>query len=467
MSEQQAGASTPLAKVDVSRIPANQAIDGQQSDEVQDRGADTSLQKPKRIGLTILAVVFGGFGLWAVLAPLEGAAIAAGTVAVKSHRKTVQHFEGGIVSEILVRSGDSVEAGDVLLVMDDTQPLAQLEILNGQYLALLASESRLKAERDGLKSVSFPADLAENDEPRATEEIASQTEIFNARTTAREGGVAVLEQRIEQLQKRVDGLVAVRAAKIELVESYAQEVKDFSDLLEEGFADKVRLRDLERNYARLKGEVAELVSSISATEIQIGETRLQILQEDKEFRTAVVDELAKTQTALNDVRERINVLEDTVSRTLVRAPVPGIVMGFDVHTVGAVISSGSPIADIVPQSEELVIDARVLPIDIDRVHIGQEAMIRFSSFARRTVPVIPGTLTSLSADAVMDEMTGMSYYDARIAVTPEGLEQLHGFDLELVPGMPASAHIATGSRTLFQYLTKPFTNALSRSFTED
>ena len=154
MSEKQAGASMPLAKVDVSRIPANQAIDGQKPEEAQERVADSSLEKPKRIGLTILAVVFGGFGLWAVLAPLEGAAIAAGTVAVKSHRKTVQHLEGGIVSEILVRSGDTVEAGDVLLVMDDTQPLAQLEILNGQYLALLASEARLKAERDGLESVS-------------------------------------------------------------------------------------------------------------------------------------------------------------------------------------------------------------------------------------------------------------------------------------------------------------------------
>lgn len=424
---------------------------------------ETSMDMPRRVGVLIFVLVFGVFGIWASIAPLDGAAVASGLVTVKSYKKTVQHLEGGIVSEILARSGDRVEAGEALLVMDDTQPLAQLEIASSQFVALTAIESRLIAERDGLDSVSFPEVLSRGDLD-AQQEINAQSQIFNARKDALEGQIEVLEQRAEQLHSRVVGLKALQISKEEQARFYEEEIADVTELLSQGFADKLRLRELERNASRLRGESAELTANIASTEVEIGEAELQKLQLKREFLNEVVSQLGETQTKLKDSTERMNALQDIVSRTVVRAPVAGIVNGMQVHTVGGVIGPGRTIAEIVPQTEDLIIEARVLPIDIDRVAVDQEATIRFSSFAS-SVPTIFGRVLSISADSQIDEKTGVSFYLARIEVTPEGMADLG--DLILLPGMPAEVFIATGSRTFMQYLFKPFSNALARSFTED
>ena len=226
----------------------------------------------------------------------------------------------------------------------------------------------------------------------------------------------------------------------------------------------MRLRELQRNVASLEGEAAELTANIAATEVQIGEARLQILQQAREFHNEVVNELGEVQTSLKDVDERITALQDVVSRTVVRAPVDGIVNGMQFHTIGGVIRPGTPIADIVPQGEDLIVEAKVQPIDIDRVALDQEATIRFSTFGS-SVPTIYGTVINLSADSFVDEATRASFYLARIEVNPEGMEELG--DLVLMPGMPAEVFIATGSRTFLQYVIKPFSNALARSFNED
>lgn len=424
---------------------------------------ETSMDFPRRVGLSIFFLVFGVFGIWASVAPIDGAAVASGVVTVKSYKKTVQHLEGGIVSEILARSGDRVEAGQPLLVMDDTQPLAQLEIANSQLIALTAIESRLLAERENLDVISFPPFLTE-DASNSSREMEAQNQIFNASRASREGQVEVLEQRIQQLQTRVVGLKALQASKEEQAAFYAEELVDVRELLSQGFSDKLRLRELERNASRLRGEAAEHTANIASTEVEIGEARLQIIQLGREFLNDVVTGLGETQTSLRDAQERATALQDVVSRTVVRAPVAGIVNGMQVHTVGGVIGPGTPIAEIVPQSEELIIEANVLPIDIDRVAEGQEATIRFSSFAS-SVPTIFGKVISISADSAIDEISGTSFYQARIEVTPEGMEDLG--NLELLPGMPAEVFIATGSRTFVQYVFKPFSNALARSFTED
>jgi epimerase transport system membrane fusion protein len=424
---------------------------------------ETSMEGPKRIGLFLFFLVFGVFGLWAALAPLDGAAQAVGTVSVRSYKKVVQHLEGGIVDQILVEDGDSINAGDPLLIMDDTQSLAQLEIANSQYVALRAREARLLAERDGLEAVSTPSDL-ELTSPGVQEELSAQRSIFAARREAREGEKEVLEQRIQQLQSQLSGLRDLRETKQMLAESYNEEIDDISALLSQGFSDKNRLRQLERSRAQVGGEAAELTAQIASAEIQIGETRLQILQLERDFRNQVVSELSDTQTSLKDVRERINALEDVVTRTTIRAPVSGIVNGMQFHTIGGVISPGTQIAEVVPQSDELIVEARVSPIDIDRVEVGQEATIRFSTFGS-SVPTILGTVLSISADSFVDEATGMSYYRARVEVTEEGMNELG--DLALIPGMPAEVFIATGSRTFLQYLFKPFSNAIARSFNED
>ena len=474
-----------LARVPVAKLPADQvnkpsAVDDTATAKAesaakpilptrqakpQAAGADdlveTSMEMPRRVGLTVFILVFVVFGGWAAIAPLDGAAYAPGQVTVKTYKKTVQHLEGGLVGSILAQNGDVVKAGEALLEMDDTQPLAQLEIANSQLVALQAREARLLAERDELTSVAFPASLSD---ANATEEVASQTSIFGARKASREGSIEVLQQRIGQLESKLVGLAALKDSKIALAASFADELEDTRSLLDEGFSDKARLRSVERNLASYQGEAADLSATIASTEVQIGETRLQILQLNREFQNEVVSELGEVQTRLKDSQERSTALQDIVSRTTVRAPVAGVINGMQVHTEGGVIGPGTIIAEIVPLTEELILEVQVSPLDIDRVYDGQEAMIRFSSFGNRT-PTIFGSLLSLSADAIQDPNTGMTYYLARIEVSPEGMADLG--DLELLPGMPAEVFIATGSRTLMQYLFKPFSNAMARSFIED
>ncbi|MEX0619745.1 MAG: HlyD family type I secretion periplasmic adaptor subunit [Pseudohongiellaceae bacterium] len=436
-------------------------VDAETSDEAT---VETTMDGPRRVGLFLFFLVFGVFGLWAGFAPIDGAAHAPGEVTVRSYSKVIQHLEGGIISEILVQNGDSVTAGQPLLVLDDTQSLAQLEIANSQFAALKAMETRLIAERDNLEQVHYPEGLYSS-ELNAVAEMEAQNQIFRARKAAREGSIEVLEQRIEQLQSRAVGLRALKDSKEVLAASFAEELDDVRALLNDGFSDKLRLRELERSHAMLLGEAAELTASISSTEIQIGETRLEILQQDKEFQNEVVNQLSEAQSRLKDVNERIRALKDVVSRTVVRAPEAGIVVGMQVHTVGGVAPPRTTIAEIVPQTDDMILEARVSPLDIDRVTEGQEATIRFSSFSRTSVPTIYGTVMNISADSLMDESTGISYYLARIEVTPQGVSDLQ--DMVLMPGMPADVFIATGSRTFLQYLLKPLTNTMARSFIED
>jgi epimerase transport system membrane fusion protein len=419
---------------------------------------------PRLIGIYIVMVVFGGFGLWALVAPLDSAALAPGVVTVKSYRKTVQHLEGGIVSEILVTDGQLVEQGQTLLILDNTQSKAELGILKGQYFTTRAMENRLAAERDSLQSVDFSNDLDASD-IRAIEAIKNEGLIFAARRDDRLGEVEVLEQRIVQLESQIEGLRALAASKQEIVSSYTAEVADLAELLAEGYVDKQRLRDLQRSRSRSVGELADHRAAIAQAEVQIGETRLQILQLNKRFTTEVVDQLAETQARVYDLRERISAIQDRLRRTIITAPVAGIVLGMNTHTIGGVVQPGKTLLDIVPDLAELVVDARVSPVDIDRVRLGMEATIRFSAFKNATTPIIQGKLTKISADRLVDEQTGDPYYLARVEVSEEGREMLG--TLILVPGMPADVLIKTGERTFFQYLIKPASNAFARSLIED
>jgi len=424
---------------------------------------DTSMEGSKRIGLILFFLVFGVFGTWSALAPLDGNAAASGRVTVRSYSKVVQHLEGGIISDIQVQDGDSVRKGDALLVIDNTQSMAQLEIASSQFVSLKAREARLIAERDKLERVAYPP-IPSISDASVMQETLAQSGIFDARRVANDGRTEVLRQRIVQQQEQIAGLEALKASKLVLAASYAEELTDTQELLKQGFSDKTRLRELERNHATFEAQAAEHASNVAAISVQIGETRLQILQLDRDFQNDVVTELGQVQTNLNDVNERVTALEDVVSRTVVRAPADGVVNGMQFHTIGGVIGPGNPIADIVPQNEELIIEAGVSPLDIDRIYQGQEVSIRFSTFSS-SVPTIYGTLLNLSADAITDQSTGMSYYQARIEVSPEGMEELG--DLELLPGMPAEVYINTGSRTLLQYLFKPFSNSMARSLNED
>ena len=425
---------------------------------------NSDLKTHRRFGLLAFLLLFGFGGMWASIAPIEGAAIASGIVAVKSYRKVVQHLEGGIIKDIFVEDGELVETNQPILEIDNTQSLTELEAQNQMLFSLRALEFRLEAERDGLINLKYPVSFYALG-PQAEKEMEVQIEIFNARRSSIDGSIDLLEQRIDQLQSQINGFQGLQASKEKLTLSYSEELDDVGELLSQGFSDKNRLRGLERNISTLEGEIAELTATMASTEVAIGETRLQILQQEKEFHNEVVSELREVQTQINIGAEVATALEDVVSRTIVRAPDSGVVTGLQFHTIVGVIAPGMRILDIVPQEDELIIESRVSPIDIDRVLVGQEATIRFASFGQGTAPSVYGKVINVSADSLTDQSTGATYYHARIEVSPDSLEALA--DLSLVPGMPADVFIATGSRTFLQYIFKPLSNALVRSFRED
>jgi membrane fusion protein, epimerase transport system len=279
----------------------------------------------------------------------------------------------------------------------------------------------------------------------------------------------------------LEGLRAQKHSKDRLVASYRGDVDDFKMLLKEGYTEKQKVEELDRALAQSEGQRGELVSDIAAGELQVAEIELKILQLQKDLQREVAKELGEVQTGLFELREKVQSIESTVNRTVIKAPVSGMVLGLAVHTIGAVIQPGGRLLDIVPQDQKLIIEAQVSPIDIDRVKLGQQAEVRFSAFKTRDVPTIMGTLISLSADRMVSESSDprsgktakdagggdAAYYLARVAVSPDGLEALSAADLALVPGMPAEVLINTGERTLVQYLVQPLTDTFKRAFIED
>lgn len=426
-----------------------------------------------RQGFALVLLVFGGFGAWAALAPLHSAALAPGVITVEHYRKTVQHLEGGIIRSLDVHDGDSVQQDQVVATLDDTQSRAQLEVLRGQFYFRAAQEARLVAQRDGLPVVHYPQELrSHRDDPRVQDAMSLQDQTFQVRRAANDGARAVYRRQIEQLQAKVKGLQAQKVSRDRLVESYRGELADFKSLLKEGFTEKQKVEEMDRALAQSEGQRGELLSNMAASELQIGEIELKIIQLHKDLQREVAKELSDVQTDLFQLREKVQSLESTVNRSVIKAPVSGMVLGLTVHTVGAVLPPGGRLLDIVPQHQKLIIESQVAPIDIDRVKVGQVAEVRFSAFKTRDVPTIEGTLISLSADRIVgnnkeNQSVETAYYLARVAVSPEGLEALSAADLQLVPGMPAEVLINTGARTLVQYLMRPLTDTFKRAFIED
>jgi epimerase transport system membrane fusion protein len=425
----------------------------------------------RRIGGLIVLVVFGIFGLWATLAPLNSAAIAPGEIKVEGYRKTIQHLEGGIVRSIQVDDGDRVDADQVLIVLDDRQPKTQLQVMLGQYYVLLAREARLLAQQQDWPDIEFPLALTENkDDSRVRELIDMQQHNFNVRKNANEGEISLYRRQMEQLNARIKGLKSQRNSQYRLVESYREELKDFERLIKEGYTEKQRVREFERNLAESEGTLGELVSSIAEAEVQISGIELEVVQLTKDFQREVAAELSEVQGQLFELREQIHLLRDTVERTVVRAPVAGMVMGLSVHTVGAVVAPGADLLEIVPQGDELVIEARVSPVDIDRISEGQSAEVRLTAFKARDTPKLEASVVSVSADSMQDERRGADdepFFLARLKITDESRRYLDQASLSLMPGMPADVLILTGDRTMLQYLLEPLTATISHSFVED
>lgn len=424
----------------------------------------TSDRGIRRIGATIVLVTFGLFGIWAAFAPLGNAVYGTGLVTVQTYRKTVQHLEGGIVKELLARDGDTVKEGDPLIVLDDAQLSAQYESTRNQLISTKAREARLRAERDDLPAI-LPLQVSGTDSQRAQEAIEGEAQVFNARKASRLGEIAVQRERIGQLKQQVLGLKDMIRTKVNLEKSYSGEIVELKDLLRQGFVDKQRLLEQERKLDMLKSEVADHESTITKTLLQINETELQIIQLTKNFSSEVVKELSDVQAKVFDLQETATALQDRLSRVVIRAPEDGMVLDMKVHTVGGVVSAGTPLLDIVPESSELVVEAHVSTNDIDRVAVGRLTDVRFSAFNSATTPVIPAIVTRVSADRLTDQQSGEPYYLVRVKLTEEGLKRLG--DRKLQPGMPAEVLINAGERTMLEYLLKPAGNMFVKSMIEE
>lgn len=408
-------------------------------------------RRTRNIGYLIASLIVFTVFVWGAFAPLESAAIAPGVVQVEGKRKAIEHLEGGIISRILVSNGEWVEAGQPLLILDDTRYVAERDILQGRLYNQQAAVDRLKAERDGTASVAFRASLVEAGvvDDRATNSMSSERALFLARSADR-----LAEEDVLESQRK--GLKLVTKSRESVEESLSQEISDLQALLADGYVDKQRLRELERLRTEVLGELADLKVSIEEVSLRVSQLRTK-------FKRDVVDELALTLENLYDIEQQFAAADDKVRRSTIRSPVAGTVLNLLPNTIGAVIGSGETLLEVVPRIDSLVIEARVAPMDIDRVLIGQSAEIRFSVF--KDAYLISGSLVKLSPDRLIDQESNLPYYAAEIQLAEDDLFLLGG--VTLVPGMPAEVLIKTGERTMLGYVTSPMKRIFSRSLTED
>lgn len=417
-------------------------------------------------GWLLIAVFVCGLAVWSRVVPLASAIIASGEVIVQSSHKISQHLEGGIVAKVYVQDGMRVATGDRLIELDRTDAQSRLGVIRNRIDSLLATSARLRAERDEQDAVRYPADLlARTEDPQISEYIASQNELFNARRKSLVGQVDLLAKRIEVSNEEITGLKAQQNAKTRQLDLLEQEHTGLSYLYEKGYAPRTRLLALERSAAQLDGERGSHIADIAKAEKEIGESRLRILQLRKEYFFQVVNELSDAEKSLAEAREQERAAADVLNRTTITAPSAGVVVSLAVHTPGEVIPAGGKILEIVPQDDDLIVQVRLNPNDIDRIAIGQKAEIRFTAFNRKTTPTFPAEVTYVSADSLENPEDKHRYFAAKLRLDRNAIAMSEA--VRIVPGMPAEAYIKSGSRTLAQYIMKPLTDAFHRAMRED
>jgi HlyD family secretion protein len=429
------------------------------------RGALQSIRLHLIVGLAVVVILAGGLGGWASTAQISGALIAPGSVVVESNVKKVQHPTGGVVGEVRARDGDVVKAGDVVVRLDDTVTKASLAIVTKNLDGLWARAARLEAEQRGLDNIVFPQMLLSRaEDPDVKAVIASETKLFEVRVNGRAGQKAQLRERVTQLNEEIAGLTAQERAKDKEIALVEKELVGVRSLYEQHLVQISRLTVLERDAARLAGERAQYIASRAQAKGKITETELQIIQVDKDMVSEVSKDLGETNEKIGEFVERKVTAEDQLRRVDIRAPQDGMVLQSTVHTVGGVITAGDAIMMIVPQADDLSVEAKVNPQDIDKLQIGQKTLLRLSAFNQRTTPELNGVVTRVSPDVTTDQRTGQSYYTIRVSLPPAEVARLG--DVKLIPGMPVEAFVQTGDRTMLSYLIKPLNDQLMRTFRE-
>jgi HlyD family secretion protein len=429
----------------------------------------SAIRKLNILGLAMVMVLIGGIGGWAATVELAGAVIATGTVMVETVDKKVQHPTGGVVKEVLVHDGSAVEEGEVLLRLDDTVSRTSLGVLRSQSDENVARRSRLLAEREDAETIAFPPELvARSKEENVTAALGGEEKLFQSRRAARAGQRAQLRERIAQSNEEIRGLGAQRLAKENEVKLVSEELVGVTDLYRKNLVSISRFMQLRRDQTRLEGEYGQIIADTARARAKISETELQIIQLDQDSRTEVLKDLRETEGKIAELVEKIVAAEDQLKRIEIRAPRAGIVHSLSVHTVGGVIANGEAILSIVPRGDDLVVEAKVAPSEVDQIEIGAPTVVRINAGNRRTTPELNGVLTHVAADLTRDQANsggpGQAYYLVRVALPKAEVERLGTF--RLVPGMPADIFVQTYGRTPLQYLLKPLREQVARTFRE-
>lgn len=418
---------------------------------------------PMAFGIAAIAILVGGFGYWAVTTNIAGAIIASGQIQVETNRQVLQHPEGGVVGEILADDGDFVEAGEVVLRFDGTLIQSEQAIVEGQINELRVRRARLEAERDGSTDLSFAAELLEKAKtnPDIAEQISGQRRLFHAKIERMGKEIEQFEEQLVQLSAEVDGVKAQLASLRDEAALVAAELEDRESLFKRGLISLNDISGLRRDDIRLTGEIGELEARIAQLKGSAASVNIEILELDTTRREEAITALRDLQVREIELAERNFALLERLSRLDVRSPVSGYVFENQVFSVKSVVQPGQAIMYIIPQDQPLVVAARVEPIDIDQVRLGQEAALRFSSLDQSVTPVLNGAVAKVSADASTDAMSGLSYYAVELLPIETELEKLGG--QSIIPGMPVEVFIRTDDRTPLDYLVSPLTDYFSRA----
>lgn len=425
------------------------------------------LRGPVVMGILTLTLLLGGFGAWAAISRISGAVIASGQIEVERNRQAVQHPDGGVVAELSVDEGDTVARNEVLLRLDPTLLRSQLVVAEDQYHEVLARRGRLEAERDSLSEPVFPdllTDKAAGD-PEIADLVEGQTRLFHARRESLAREAEQMRKQAEQIAVQISGIEAQQAALEQQLTLIEEELANQQSLLEKGLAQASRVLALKRQKAQLAGQSGELTAQSARARGRIAEIDVAILSLQSQLREQAITELRDLQVRERELAEEINSLRDRLGRMDIRAPVSGVVYGLSVFGRNAVVRPAEPLMYLVPQDRALVIAARVAPINIDELSIGQDVLLRFISLDQRNTPEITGNVTSLSADAFVDDATQQSYYRAEITMRPDEIDKLPD-GTRLIPGMPVEAFVQTGERSPIAYLMKPLADYFAHAFRE-
>ena len=420
---------------------------------------------PALFGASVFLVFVVGFGAWSVMAPLAEAAIAPGIIKVEGNRRTVQHLEGGIVREILVRDGSKVQAGQVLVRLDDIQSDSTAEAQRAQRWALMAQDARLVAEmgKPG-EPIEFPPELLESNHPRARDAVRGQREVYEARTASLNSQLRVLRARIEQQQAAIRGAQGQMVATRNQLVLIRQEERMRQGLVAQGLARLPDLLALQRAMAGLEGTIQELTGQIDRANATIGEAERQIQQALDQRIQEVSTELREVRGKLAETEERLRASSDVQTRRDILAPESGTVVNLKLFTLGAVVRPGDTVLEIVPDHDRLLAEVNIQPSDIDVVFPGLKSEVRLPAFKQRLVPFLHGEVTWVAADVTTNEQTRQQYYPARIQIDREQMEKLP--NVFLTPGMPVEAHVQIGQRSFFRYMTQPIRDSFARAFRE-